>query len=78
MRQLDSFLKAIHIRTTKEEYYRMAFFASLHRVEIKPLEEVLGVESEIEDPFDDETRDALDKRALQLLAERQEAKARGR
>ena len=56
----------------------MAFFASLHRVEIKPLEEVLGVESEIEDPFDDETRDALDKRALQLLAERQEAKARGR
>jgi hypothetical protein len=71
MRQLVEFLKHIHRRNTKKEYYRMAFFAKLHKAEIAPLDEVLGVTSEsTRSEFDDYTNKELEERALALLRER--------
>lgn len=69
MRQLVSFLDKIRVRGITKEYYQMKFHASLHRAEIAPLEEILGVPSK-EKQFDKETDEALNQRALQILKER--------
>lgn len=47
----------------------MAFFAKLHRAEIAPLSDILGVSSE-ESGLDPEVQSQLDRRAQQLLAEK--------
>lgn len=69
MRQLVSFVQAIHKRNTVKEYYRSAFLAKLHRAEIKPLEEILGVALE-ENPFDEKTDAELERRALKILEQK--------
>jgi hypothetical protein len=51
--------------------------ASLHRAEISSLEEHLGIASnETETQFDQETNEALEQRALELLEERRQANVR--
>lgn len=71
MRQLHSFLHHIHLRNTKKEYYKMKFQASLHRAEIAPLDEILGVSSEEEpSPFNPSEDKAMEERALKMFEER--------
>lgn len=74
MRQLVAFLETIRIRSTKKEYYRMSFFAKLHKAEIASLDTILGVASEDEAPqFTEEEDKAMEDRALALLEERKKA-----
>lgn len=48
----------------------MAFHAKLHRAEIAPIEEILGVALEQESSFDERSDKQMDERAEKLLAER--------
>lgn len=70
MRQLVAFAKAIRVRNTVTEWQRMAFLAKLHKCEIQPLEEILGVPLGQMQRFDSKTDEILEKRARQLLAEK--------
>lgn len=69
MRQLVNFMDKIHVRNTKKEYYRSAFLAKLHRAEIVPLEEILGVSFE-EKAFDEKTDTDMERYALAQLAQK--------
>jgi hypothetical protein len=70
MRQLHSFLNAIHKRITTRQWVQMSFHAQLAGAEIKSLDDVLGVSSEeTSSAFDPKTDAALERRALQMLEE---------
>lgn len=69
MRQLQSFLHAIYVRNTTNNYNEAALHAKLHGAEIASLESVLDVASE-EEPFDEKTDKFLEERAKQILEER--------
>lgn len=79
-RQIVAFSDAIQVRRFKEEYYRQAAAARLHNahghtVELTPLEDILGVASKEEaSAFDPKTDEILERRAMQLLEERQKGK----
>ncbi len=68
MRQLAAFLETCHKRNTTLEWSRSNFLASLQGAEIKPLEEILGVDSNDEESaFDPETDRILEERAQRIL-----------
>lgn len=78
MRQVVAFIEKIRIRSTTREYYRMSFFAKLHKAEIASLDEILGVASEDEaSQFTEEHDKAMEARALALLEERKKAASVG-
>lgn len=69
MKQLVGLADSIRKRKLTDAYYPLAFHAKLHKCEIKPLEEILGVGSN-EPTFDPKTEAELEKRALRNLAQR--------
>lgn len=71
MRQLVGLAKVMNIRITTSMHTEFAFHASLHKAEIPPLSEILGVDSNEGPQFDQKTDAALERRALEVLKERQ-------
>lgn len=53
MKQMVAFIAKIRDRNFKNEYYQTKNYASIHGVELKPLEEILSVGSNQGAPFDE-------------------------
>jgi hypothetical protein len=67
MRQIVALRRNIERRKVIDRYPIMKFFADIHRVQIKALDEILSPELMGGSAFDEDTDKLLEKRAQELL-----------